>query len=540
MNVPPDTARVARAVFPHGNPYLTRREELGELYTDPTFAALFALEGRPAEAPGRLAVVLVLQCAEGLSDRQAAEAVRSRIDWKYLLGLELTDPGFAFSALSRFRVRLLAGGVEQQLLDTLLERGKARGLLKARGRQRTDSTHVLAASRTLNRLECVGETLCHALNALAQVAPEWLQARAPTEWYCRYGARFEAYRLPKAESERQALAVRIGTDGHQLLAWLWAPDAPPHLHTHLAVEVLRQVWVQQYYQGAGQVQWRGAENLPPAAHLIHSPYDPEARYSRKRDTPWVGYKVHVTETCEAALPHLLTHVATTPAPTPDTAVTATLQAALVAQAIPPSEPLVDQGYVDAEVVVSSQLQQGIEVVGPVAADTRWQARAGQDYEVAHFAIDWAHHTVSCPQGQQSQLWSESQDSFSNPVIPVRFAPAACQACLARAQCTQAAQGPHALKLHPQAQHEVLQQARQRQATAEFQARYAVRAGVEGTLSQGTRAFGLRRTRYMGQAKTHLQHLLTAVAIYLARFVAWSNEVPLAPTRTSPFLALAPP
>lgn len=538
-SVPTETVRVARAVFPQGNPYLTLRDELGPLYTDPLFAPLFAAGGRPAEAPGTLAVVLVLQFAEGLSDRQAAEAVRSRIDWKYLLGLELTDPGFDFSLLSRFRTRLLEGGVEQQVLDTLLARFKARGVLKARGRQRTDSTHVLAAIRTLNRLEGVGETLRAALDALAGEVPEWLQARVPPEWYQRYRARFEHYRLPKAESERQTLAVTVGADGYQLLEWVWAPDAPPRGRQLPAVEVLRQVWVQQYYQEAGQVHWRGAENLPPAASLIHSPYDPEARYSRKRDTAWVGYKVHVTESCDPASPRLLTHVVTTPAPTPDTALTTAIQAALETKDLAPREHIVDRGYVDADVVVSSQLQQGIEIVGPVAADTSWQARRGQGFALSAFAIDWAQHRVSCPRGQVSQSWAESHDTFGNSVIHVRFAQAVCQACPVRSQCTQAAQGPRALKLRPQAQHEVLQQARQRQDTAEFKARYAVRAGVEGTLSQGTRAFGLRRSRYIGQAKTHLQHLLTAVAINLARFVAWLHEVPLAPTRTSSFAALAP-
>lgn len=181
LSVPAETVRVARAVFPKGNPYLTLRDELGGLYADPQFAPLFARTGRAAEAPGRLAVVLGLQFAEGLSDRQAAEAVRSRIDWKYRLGLELTDAGFDFSALSAFRSRLLRGGAEAQLFERMLEHFKARGVLKAGGRQRTDSTHVVAAIRTLNRLECVGETLRQALNAIATVAPAWLRAQLPPQ-----------------------------------------------------------------------------------------------------------------------------------------------------------------------------------------------------------------------------------------------------------------------------------------------------------------------------------------------------------------------
>jgi transposase len=175
FKIPEETVRVARAAFPKGNVYMTMRDELGFWYKDSDFASLFtSSQGRPAESPGRLALVTVMQYAEGLVDRQAADAVRSRIDWKYALGLELTDPGFDFSVLSEFRDRVIAGGAENQLLDDMLKRFRELGLLKARGRQRTDSSHVLAAIRKLNRLECMGETLRAALNALATVAPQWL------------------------------------------------------------------------------------------------------------------------------------------------------------------------------------------------------------------------------------------------------------------------------------------------------------------------------------------------------------------------------
>lgn len=207
--VPEETVRVARAAFPKGNAYLILRDELETIYADNLFASLFPKVGHPAESPGRLAIVNVLQFAEGLSDRQAADAVRSRIDWKYLLGLELTDPGFDFSVLSEFCDRILRGGKEQELLDALLERFRGRNLLKERGKQRTDSTHVQAAVRNLNRMECVGETLRCALNHLAEQAPQWLKTRAPAEWYKRYGVRFEAYRFPKTEAERSPV-VELG------------------------------------------------------------------------------------------------------------------------------------------------------------------------------------------------------------------------------------------------------------------------------------------------------------------------------------------
>ena len=171
--IPDDTARIARAAFPAGNLYLRMRDALDVLYQDEGLGRLFPVHGQPAEAPWRLALVTLFQFAEGLSDRQAADAVRGRIDWKYALSLELTDPGFDHTVLSEFRSRLVEGRAEHLLLDRLLDRFRGLGLLKAHGRQRTDSTHVLAAVRALNRLELVRETLRHALDVLATIAPAW-------------------------------------------------------------------------------------------------------------------------------------------------------------------------------------------------------------------------------------------------------------------------------------------------------------------------------------------------------------------------------
>jgi transposase len=216
LPVPEETRRVAQAAFPRGNIYIRMRDELGAIYDDQLFAPLFPARGQPAEAPWRLALTTVMQFAEGLSDRQAADAVRSRIDWKYALSLELTDPGFDHTVLSEFRARLVAGQAEQLLLETLLTRVRERGLLKVRGRQRTDSTHVLAAIRVLNRLELVGETFHHALNSLALVAPDWLRTQAAPEWFDRYGRRTENYHLPKTAAAREELAATIGADGQLL------------------------------------------------------------------------------------------------------------------------------------------------------------------------------------------------------------------------------------------------------------------------------------------------------------------------------------
>ena len=271
QTVPAETRRVAQAAFPKGNPYLRLRDALGALYEDEAFAQLFPSRGRPAESPGRLALITVFQFAEGLSDRAATEAVRSRIDWKYALGLELTDEGFDASVLVEFRARLLASDQARLLFELLLARLREAKLVKARGRQRTDSTHVLAAVQALHRLECVGETLRHALDTLARIAPDWVRAQAEPDWFERYGRRFEDSQLPTARTERYALAEQIGGDGYRLLHAVFeqAPDWMRHLP---AIEVLRQVWVQQFHWVEGFLRWREAGNLPPASQMIYSPY----------------------------------------------------------------------------------------------------------------------------------------------------------------------------------------------------------------------------------------------------------------------------
>ena len=316
--MPEETARVAHAIFPQGHLYLTLRDELGHIFSDLDFAPLFPRRGQPAEAPWCLALVSVLQYAENLSDRQAAHAVRSRIDWKYLLGLALTDTGFDASVLSEFRSRVVTGSREQEVLNTLLNHCRERQWLSARGRQRTDSTHVLGMIRALNRLECVGETMRHALNSLATVAPDWLVAHSDPDWIERYGHRVEDYRLPKDKQERSDYGGQIGKDGYSLLAAVAAADAPAWLAQVPAVETLRQVWVQQYYCCETAIQWRTeTEGFPPASHMINSPYDPEAHDAKKRTTTWVGYRVHLTESCDENRPHIITHVETTAAPTAD-------------------------------------------------------------------------------------------------------------------------------------------------------------------------------------------------------------------------------
>jgi len=547
--VPDQTARVAQAAFPKGNPYLTLRDTLGTIFQDDSFADLYAHDGQPGVAPWRLALVTILQFRETLADRQAAEAVRARIDWKYLLGLELTDSGFDFSVLSEFRDRLLAGEAAERLLEPLLVRCRAMGLLKARGQQRTDATHVLAAVRSLHRLELVAETLRAALNALATVAPAWLQGMAPLAWYERYAKRIEDSRLPKEPSKRDAYAQTVGEDGFQLLDALESPEAPATLRTLPCVATLRQLWQDHYErqtgtgrpEGApptGPVRFKEPRELPRAAAHIESPYDVDARYRTKGSTQWTGYMVHVSETCEDTTPHLLTHVQTTSAAVHEAMCTDDIHQALTEKDLAPQEHLVDAAYVDAALLVQSRQEYGIDLLGPTRDNASWQTKVDGAYDIDQFAIDWDHQQVQCPQGKWASAWRERHDPSGRVSIVVQFRQGDCQACEARALCTRAKQA-RSLRFHPREQHEALEAARARFRTDAGRDLYKRRAGIEGTLSQGVRAFGLRRTRYRGIDKTHLQHVAIATAINVDRLVAWFTGQPRATTRTSRFAALAP-
>ncbi len=542
--VPEETVRVARAAFPQGNPYLTLRDELGSIYHDEDFAHLFPDCGQPALSPWRLALITVMQFRENLSDRGAADAVRARIDWKYALGLELTDPGFDFSVLSEFRTRLIAGGAEELLLGKLLERSRALGLVKARGKQRTDSTHVLASIRVMNRLELVAETFRAALNELATVAPDWLRGVAPPAWYERYSRRIEDSRLPQSKTKRAAYAQTVGQDGFTLLDRLESSATHPRLRTLPKVQTLRQAWKRHYERrGSSEgkspvVRFKTDKELPPAAEGFESPYDPEARFRNKRGTSWTGYMVHLSETCEDDEIHLITHVETTTASVHEAKCTAAIHEALSQKGLPPDEHLVDAAYVDAELLVSSQQDHGITLFGPARKNASWQARTEGAYTIDKFEVDWDRKQVHCPQGRVSAVWSEQTDHTGGAYLSVRFSQRDCADCARRSLCTRALRQGRWLKLQPQAQYEALCSIRAQLATEEGKKRYAKRAGVEGTISQGVRAFGLRRTRYRGLAKTHLQQVATAAAINVDRIFAWLEGVPHAATRTSRFAALA--
>jgi len=275
-------------------------------------------------------------------------------------------------------------------------------------------------------------------------------------------------------------------------------------------------------------------------HTAQRMYECADRYDflTEGTATWVGYKVHFSETCDLDRPNLITNVVTTAATIQDDTVLPAIHTSLAAKGLLPAEHLVDCGYTDADNLLTSQTEHGVRIIGPVADDPSWQARANQGFAKANFTLDWDRQIAICPMGKQSYSWLPNIDATKVGSFQVRFSRADCSPCPSRAQCTKAKVEPRILFLLSQPEHEVLQSARQHQQTDVFREEYALRAGVESLMSQGMRAFDLRKARYIGCARTHLQHILIAVAINIVRLVAWWREAHQTPPRISAFARLA--
>lgn len=558
----PEVAAAVRAAYRRrGAPLpVTVRDRLGELFPDAEFGTAFGTRGRPGWSPGRLALVTVLQMVENLTDRQAADAVRDKISWKYALGLDLDDEGFDASVLSEFRTRVVEHGLEQRVLDLLLDALKTEGLVGGGGKARTDSTHVISAVRDLNRLELAGESVRACVEALAVVAPGWLPAVIDVaDWGRRYGARVDTWRLPSAKTKRAELVAAYGRDAVVLLRAVHTDTARPWLGELPAVEVLRRVLVQNYVisiDAAGREVIRAREadtdGLPPGRVRLTSPYDTDARWAAKGDELcWNGYKVHITETCDTPdsdtgdgdtgdcdtgdgeRPNIIVGVATTDATVPDARMTEKIHAALAARDLLPAEHFVDSGYPSAALVVDSLARWGVTLVSPLLADTSRQARAGGGYDRGSFTIDFDSEQARCPQGQTSTWWNAVTQHGTDAIV-IKFAAGTCRGCPVREQCTRSTSPKYGrqLTVPPREVHDAQHAARASQDTPDWQARYTVRAGVEGTIRQGVAVTGMRRARYRGLPKTRLEHMYSAVALNLIRLDAYWNGNALDRTRTS--------
>lgn len=399
----------------------------------------------------------------------------------------------------------------------------------------------MAAIRNLNRLEYVGETLRCALNALAIVHPDWLSNLVAPDWFDRYSKPVEESRLPRGTEARNDYAASIGQDGLRILEAIYDdPTTPQWLREVPAIETLRIAWVHQYRIDNGQLYWRSHKDLPPAGSRSNSPYDIEARYGNKRHTSWLGYKVHLTETCEKTRVHLITNVQITEAHLADVDQTESIHQSLADKHLLPKQHIVDAGYVDATLLVESKTEHKIELIGPVRDNVSWQSKDPNTYDLSQFKINWKTQLVTCPQGKKSnQKWTPYLDQWGNQAIRVKFPKATCLNCSSRSLCTRSLTEPRRLTLRPKEEHLAITRRRKQQETKTWSNTYNQRAGVEGTISQGIRGFNMRSARYRGLDKVHLQHILTATAMNAVRLFAWFEGFPLAKTRVSSFAKLAP-
>jgi transposase len=535
--IPEWTQRVAKTSFPKGTLAMHMRDALGTIYQDEDFADLFAKRGRGAEAPWRLALVTVLQMGENLSDTQAAEMVRGRLDWKYALSLPLEDEGFDASILSDFRQRLVDAQAQERLLEPLLRLCRERGWLGKGGKHRIDSTMVLGHVRRLHSLETVGETLRVVLNDWAEQEPEWLLQVISPDWFDRYVHRFELQRFPKGKEAQAALIKQVGEDSHRLLTAASSAQAPEVIKNSSWRAVLQQVWGQHYEEKENGVHWRDGPLVNNAKRVV-SPHEQEVRESRKRETEWTGHKVHVAESCaEEEAVHLITHVQTTEATRQDVEETEHLIAALESKGLSPEQILLDSGYLSGGILVR-QREEGRELIGPVLPETTWQKKAGYGLEAFH--IDWEAKAVQCPQGQTSMQWRPGHGNRGEEMVQVFFAGEVCQKCEVKEACTKSTSGGRTLTLLPQKIHEALQTRRKEQTGPEFQHAYAQRSGIEATISEGVRKYGMRRARYKGKEKIQVQMNAIAAAINISRIEEMQKrkEAGLPPRRQRALSAFA--
>ncbi|WP_255306557.1 IS1182 family transposase [Streptomyces sp. Wb2n-11] len=519
--VPSLTAHVARSSNPDGTTAIWVRDRLDGLWCDEDFADWYPRDGRPGLSPAQLATVCVLQFLLGLSDRQAAEAVRCRIDFKYAMAMELDDPGFHHSVLADFRDRLAEGDRADRLLDLALARLKEAGLVRERTTQRTDSTHVLAAVRDLTRLELITEAVRAALEEVAAVSPHILDELVDEDWGRRYG---RPVRLGKNPTKPKTRILATGNDAVRLLEHLYRHGTDRTSGPH--VQALRQILVQNYHRdAAGHLRWRTAEKeggpgLPPSSQAVVSPYDTSARYARHGHIiGWKGFAAHLTETCAPDGANVITDVATTAATTHDSQVLPGIHTRLARRELLPAEHLVDGGYTSLPHLEQAAREHQVTVSGPLNSNPTRQHRQNAGFARDDFHIDYDRQQVTCPQGQVSAGWHGPYPTSSPtaaPLIVARFTKSQCRPCPARTKCTTTADSARTVGFPPRELRDLQLRVRTEQQTPEWKTRYAVRSGVESTVNEFAHGHGMRRCRYRGQRKAHIQHVLTAIAVNIER------------------------
>lgn len=508
-SMPKETAEIGAKVVKKDSVYKLVGDEVFAQFSEGDFADLYSSEGKPAISPVILAFVTVFQFIEKYPDRQAAEAIRMRIDWKYAFHLSLDYAGFDFSVLSEFRDRLIERHAVQRVFVRLVELFQSKGLIKERGKQRTDSMAMLTKVRNLSRLELVVETLRLAVGAIFAADPQWSEALIPPSWDSRYGERFVMQRY--SESDWKQYEAEVGPDGVWLLSRLAGEGAPAVVKDLPEVQVLTTVWAQQFREQEGQIAYQKLDHYDGHTQ-IQTPHDPEARYSKKRFQEWVGDKVQVTETDDASYPHLITDMIGTSSAWTDYQELTKIQSRLEERQCLPQEHYVDSGYMSGPNLHQSQLR-GVALSGPLAPVITSQDHLTEGITWEQFDIDVEHARTTCPAG----YCVEKADKVGE-MLRFKFPKQICLACSLRPRCCT---GKGGRTLGVSQYFPELKTARSRQKTADFKEDYHKhRSGVEGSLSAMVRGNGLRVGRYIGQQKRHLQAVFTGCAVNLQRMANW--------------------
>ncbi len=505
--IPEETRQVVEPLLSEDNVYRLIGQEIEQMLDEAVLAEMYDEEGRPAINPIVLTLVTVFQFLEKLPDRLAAEMAVMRLDWKYALRQSLAWTDFHYADLCNFRKRLLKHGQEQVAFEQVVKYLRERGYLKAGGKQRTDSTHLLGAVMRLSRLELVWETLRVALRALVNADAPWTLRALPKSFVTTYSARQQDYRLSQ---EEVAQAMRqTGQDG----TWLWEQvvlqDRADLLELPEMVQ-LRRVWDEQFTrQPDGSTHPRPPGDM--GGDVINSPHDPDVRYGDKGSRNWVGYKLQITETADTGAARFITDITVTSTIEQDNDSLTKLQPRLVDRQVVPAQQYVDQGYMSGDNLARS-LEHGIDLRGFIREGN---VTKRPEFRLSQFDIDLNQRRAICPAGKRSVKWATSKAEVANLIAYHVSFGRQCQTCpfFGPDLCTDKASGRH-LSV---SRHHVLLQARRHEAdTLAFQVEMHVRAGIEGTLSELVRAHGARRARYRGLAKNLLQALFIAAAANLKR------------------------
>jgi len=506
--IPEATRVLVEPLLAEDSVYRLIAQEVEQMVGDEAFEDMYAEEGRPAVNAVVLALITIFQFLEKLPDRAAANMAVMRLDWKYALRQEVSWPGFHYSDLCNFRKRLLVHGRDGVVFESILAYLRERGYVKAGGKQRTDSTHIVGQVMALSRLEVVWETIRVALHALISTDAPWVLKWLPSSFVELYSVRRSDYRLKdsevapalhKAGEEGQWLVSQVMTTGSQTL------QALPEL------ALLRRVLEEHFApNAAGQLQTRPAGQV--TGDVISSPHETEARYGNKGSHAWIGYKLHVTETIDADLgARFITDSTVTPAFIQDNTSILDIQQHLIERQVPPAQQYVDQGYMSGANLAAS-LEACIDLRGFIRDGNVTKPKG---FRLPDFSIDVAHRQATCPAGKQAIGWSAVDPKIRNNVAFLVSFGKQCQDCpfFGPNLCTDKKAGR---TIAISRQHDLITARRAQSKTEAFHQEMQQRAAIEGTLSELVRAHAARRARYRGLPKNQLQANFTGAATNLKR------------------------